>query len=140
MLRAYGRYFRQVGTPFSQTYIADTLAAHPLLSCRLIGLFGARLDPARIRKGAGEAENATTAAIAAEISEEIDAVTSLDEDRILRALLNLVLATLRTNWYQTDDDGRPRPCVVIKLDPARVPDLPLPRPMFEIFVYSPRVE
>ncbi|MDQ1512053.1 MAG: glutamate dehydrogenase, partial [Actinomycetota bacterium] len=140
LLRAYGRYFRQVGTPFSQTYIANTLAAHPLLSCRLIGLFGARLDPARIHKGAGRAENAGTDAIVAEIAEEIDAVTSLDEDRILRALLHLVLATLRTNWYQTGDDGRPRPCVVLKLDPAQVPDLPLPRPMFELFVYSPRVE
>ena len=140
LLRAYSRYFRQVGTPFSQTYIAATLTAHPVLSCRLIGLFGARLNPAKIRQGAGAAENAATDAIAAEITEEIDAVTSLDEDRILRALLNLVLATLRTNWYQTGDDGRPRPCVVLKLDPAQVPDLPLPRPMFELFVYSPRVE
>ncbi len=140
LLRAYSRYFRQAGTPFSQTYIADTLAAHPVLSCRLIGLFGARLDPARIAKGAGDPENAGTAAIVAEITEEIDAVTSLDEDRILRALLRLVLATLRTNWYQRGDDGRPRPCVVLKLDPAQVPDLPLPRPMFELFVYSPRVE
>ena len=51
-----------------------------------------------------------------------------------------MLATLRTNWFQTDADGRPRPCVVLKLDPAQVPDLPLPRPMFELFVYSPRVE
>ncbi|MDQ1475254.1 MAG: glutamate dehydrogenase, partial [Actinomycetota bacterium] len=140
LLRAYSRYFRQVGTPFSQTYIADTLAAHPLLSCRLISLFGARLDPKRVAKGAGSVDNATTDALVTEITEEIDAVTSLDEDRILRALLNLVLATLRTNWYQTGDDGRPRPCVVLKLDPAQVPDLPLPRPMFELFVYSPRVE
>jgi glutamate dehydrogenase len=140
LLRAYGRYLRQVGTPFSQTYIANTLAAHPLLTCRLVGLFGARLDPANIAKGAGFADHPNTDAIVAEITEEIDAVTSLDEDRILRALLRLVLATLRTNWYQLGADGRPRPSVVLKLDPAQVPDLPLPRPMFELFVYSPRVE
>ncbi|HTK15874.1 MAG TPA: NAD-glutamate dehydrogenase [Acidimicrobiia bacterium] len=140
LLRAYGRYLRQVGTPFSQTYIANTLAAHPALTCRLVGLFGARLDPARVAKGAGSAGHPNTDAIAAEITEEIEAVTSLDEDRILRALLRLVLATLRTNWYQRGEDGRPRPSVVLKLDPAEVPDLPLPRPMFELFVYSPRVE
>ncbi len=140
LLRAYSRYFRQVGTPFSQTYIANTLAAHPLLSCRLISLFGARLDPKRVANGAGPVVNASTDSLVAEITEEIDAVTSLDEDRILRALLRLVLATLRTNWYQTGDDGKPRPCVVLKLDPAQVPELPLPRPMFELFVYSPRVE
>ncbi|MDQ1479144.1 MAG: glutamate dehydrogenase, partial [Actinomycetota bacterium] len=140
LLRAYGRYLRQVGTPFSQTYIANTLAAHPLLTCRLVGLFGARLDPARVAKGAGSVDHPNTDAIVAEITAEIEAVTSLDEDRILRALLRLVLATLRTNWYQLGADGHPRPSVVLKLDPAEVPDLPLPRPMFELFVYSPRVE
>ena len=68
-------------------------------------------------------------------------MTSLDEDRILRALLHLVLATLRTNWFQdADAAGNPLPCVALKLDPSAIPDLPLPRPMFEIFVYSPRVE
>ena len=139
LLRAYSRYLRQVGTPFSQTYVATTLAAHPQLACRLVGLFGARLDPSRVPT-TGPPDDSSTDALVAEITEELDAVTSLDEDRILRALLHLVLATLRTNWFQTGDDGRPRPCVVLKLDPARVPDLPLPRPMFELFVYSPRVE
>ena len=68
-------------------------------------------------------------------------MTSLDEDRILRALLHLVLATLRTNWFQdADATGNPPPCVALKFDPSAIPDLPLPRPMFEIFVYSPRVE
>ncbi len=71
----------------------------------------------------------------------LDGVTSLDEDRILRALLNLVLATLRTNWFQdADAAGNPPLCVALKFDPAAIPDLPLPRPLFEIFVYSPRVE
>jgi glutamate dehydrogenase len=140
LLRAYGRYLRQVGTPFSQTYIATTLTAHPDLACRLVDLYRARLDPGRVDTETPTADSASTDALVAEITSELDAVTSLDEDRILRALLHLVRATLRTNWFQTGDAGRPRPCTVIKLDPARVPDLPLPRPMFELFVYSPRLE
>ena len=67
-------------------------------------------------------------------------MTSLDEDRILRAYLTLVQATLRTNFYQPDAAGKPKSYVSFKLDPAKIPDLPLPRPKFEIFVYSPRVE
>ena len=133
LLRAYSRYLRQVGTPFSQTYVATTLAAHPDIARSLVDLFTARFDP-------DQAARADTEPREQEITAALDLVASLDEDRILRALLHLVLATLRTNWYQTDDDGRSRPCAVLKLDPAKVPDLPLPKPMFEIFVYSPRVE
>ena len=126
LLRAYSRYIRQVGTPFSQTYIATTLAAHPDLARRLITLFGMRLDPEREIRHAGEADTTASDAVVAEITEELDSVTSLDEDRILRALLHLLLATLRTNYFQTGDDGRARPCLVFKLDPPRVPDLPSP--------------
>jgi glutamate dehydrogenase len=142
LLRAFSRYLRQVGTPFSQTYIARTLAAHPTVARQLVWLFGARLDPARF----GDAPDSDTAnpgtgeRLADEIAAALDAIASLDEDRILRALLHLVLATLRTNWFQTDEAGHPRPCVVLKFDPTQVPDLPLPRPLFELFVYSPRVE
>ena len=67
-------------------------------------------------------------------------MTSLDEDRILRAYLNVVLATLRTNFYQLDAAGQPKPYLSVKLDPQQIPELPLPRPKFEVFVYSPRVE
>src|SRR6185295_8924485 len=70
----------------------------------------------------------------------LDSVASLDEDRILRSYLNLVQATLRTNFYQPGADGKPKSYVSFKLDPQKIPDLPLPRPKFEIFVYSPRVE
>ncbi|MGO9872953.1 MAG: NAD-glutamate dehydrogenase, partial [Acidimicrobiia bacterium] len=140
LLRAFSRYLRQVGTPFSQTYVARTLAAHPDVARRLVLLFRSRFDPTR----AGEAEERNAARTwqphVDEITAAVDAIVSLDEDRILRALLHLVLATDRTNWFQTDEGGRPRPCVVLKLNPAQVPDLPLPRPMFEVFVYSPRVE
>ena len=133
LLRAYSRYLQQIGTPFSQAYIASTLAAHPDIARRLITLFTARFDP----------QHTTPPDIdplVQQITSDLDGVASLDEDRILRALLHVVLATLRTNWFQSGDGGARRPCVALKLDPALVPDLPLPRPMFELWVYAPRVE
>ncbi len=142
LVRAYGRYLRQTGTPFSQAYMEDTLSAHAQLARRLVELFVARLDPWTATTSAGD----DPAALIEDIRAQLDAVTSLDEDRILRAFLHLVLATLRTNWFQAstdpdgnDPDGDPT-SVVLKLDPAEIPDLPLPRPLFEVFVYTPRVE
>ncbi len=67
-------------------------------------------------------------------------MASAEDDRILRRVLNLIEATLRTNYFQTEADGQPKPYLAIKLDSGKVDDLPLPRPMVEIFVYSPRVE
>src|SRR5690606_6855528 len=77
--------------------------------------------------------------LVAGIRAELDKVTSLDQDRILRSFLNLVLATLRTNFFQRTA-GRPKPYIAFKLEPQRIPELPLPRPKYEIFVYSPRFE
>ncbi len=137
LLRAYGRYLRQTGTPFSQAYMEDALAAHPPLASRLIELFVARLDPWTATTSAGD----DPAAVVEEIRAELDEVASLDEDRILRAFLSLVLATLRTNWFQSGSGIASDPAsVVLKLDPTEIPDLPLPRPLFEVFVYTPRVE
>jgi glutamate dehydrogenase len=137
LLRAYTKYFRQTGTLFSQTYIEDTVAKHPGIARALVELFVARLNPWTANDGEGD----NGAALADDIFAQLDAVTSLDEDRILRALLHLVLATLRTNWFQDVDGlGMPPPCLVLKFDPAQIPDLPLPRPVFELWVYSPRVE
>jgi glutamate dehydrogenase len=131
MLRAYGRYLRQVGTHFSQDYLAATLAEHPAITRSLVGLFTLRFDPDHAEPGD---------AVSAQIRAQLDEVTSLDHDRILRSYLHLVEATLRTNWYQLDADQHLPYHFVIKLDPRRVPDLPKPKPAFEIFVYSPRVE
>src|SRR5207237_452479 len=75
-----------------------------------------------------------------DIKASIDEVESLDEDRILRSFLRVVLAVLRTNYFQAGAAGEAKPYLVLKLDPALVPDLPEPRPLVEIFVYSPRVE
>ncbi|WP_027946397.1 NAD-glutamate dehydrogenase [Amycolatopsis taiwanensis] len=135
VLRAYSRYLRQARTPYSQEYIQKAVLAHTDIATALVRLFEHRFDPA-----AGPDRDERTDAMAAEISTMIDAVTSLDEDRILRRLLEVIGATLRTNYRVTDPDGNPRPYLAVKLDPHRVPDLPEPRPRFEVFVYSPRVE
>jgi glutamate dehydrogenase len=137
VLRAYCRYLLQTGVPFSQVYMERTLAAHPGIARDLVRLFETRFDPAAGRTRA--AERAAEQVIA-QIRTALDAVASLDDDRILRAYLNLVRATLRTNFYQPAADGQARGYLSFKFDPLLIPDLPLPRPKFEIFVYSPRVE
>jgi glutamate dehydrogenase len=136
VLRAYAKYLRQAGTTFSQDYIEHVLRSNPVVTRRLIQLFESRFDPDR---RAGEVERSE--ALIEEITGELDEVASLDEDRILRAYLDLVTATQRTNYFQgkPGSDDRP-PYLVFKLDAAGVPDLPVPRPKFELFVYAPRFE
>ena len=145
ILRAYCKYLRQAGVTFSQTYMEDALAANPAVAAMLVELFHARLDPA----GQAEAPDADEAGmerldaaleVMTRIEAALDEVANLDEDRILRSYLGVICATLRTNYYQRGPDGSPRPYVSFKLDPHRIPELPEPRPMYEIFVYSPRVE
>jgi glutamate dehydrogenase len=154
VLRAYCRYLLQTGVPFSQTYMERTLAANTAITRNLVRLFETRFDPALAAngqdKGRSKPRNSLAASTAgaqrsgdklvAQIRAGLDAVASLDEDRILRAYLTLFLATLRTNFYQPDAAGKPKSYVSFKFDPGRIADLPLPRPKFEIFVYSPRVE
>jgi glutamate dehydrogenase len=147
VLRAYCRYLLQTGVPFSQAYMERTLAANSGITRNLVRLFAARLDPGTAGKGANGAARSGASGgernsekLAAQIRSDLDKVTSLDEDRILRAYLKLVQATLRTNFYQPDASGKPKSYVSFKFDPGKIPDLPLPRPKFEIFVYSPRVE
>ncbi|MCP5151544.1 MAG: NAD-glutamate dehydrogenase [Chromatiales bacterium] len=135
VLRAYCKYLRQAPVAFSQDYMEQVLARNAGVAARLIELFHVRLDPAR-----ADDREASAAAVAEAILSALDAVANLDEDRILRSFLGLVQATLRTNFYQRQPDGEPKSYVSFKLDPARVADLPEPRPMYEIFVYSPRVE
>ena len=142
ILRAYCKYLRQAGVTFSQAYMEDTLAANPGIAAMLVELFRARLDPAG-QEAADEADMARLDAaleVMTRIEAALDAVANLDEDRILRSYLGVVCATLRTNYYQRGPDGSPKPYLSFKLDPHRIPELPEPRPMYEIFVYSPRVE
>ncbi|HEY5720095.1 MAG TPA: NAD-glutamate dehydrogenase, partial [Gammaproteobacteria bacterium] len=134
VLRAYCKYLRQVRATFSQEYMERTLDANPRIARLLAELFMARFDPTQAGDPQAEAE------LIHQIDEALDAVSNLDEDRILRGFLHAIHATLRTNYFQRGADGQPKKYLSFKFDPARVPDMPEPRPLFEIFVYSPRVE
>jgi glutamate dehydrogenase len=134
VLRAYAKYLRQGGSRFSQDYVESALVSNATIARLLVELFEVRLDPA-----GGANREATAARLAERIESALDDVSSLDEDRIVRSYLGLISATLRTNYWQSVD-GEPKPYLSLKFDSAVVPDLPAPRPKFEIFVYSPRVE
>jgi glutamate dehydrogenase len=133
ILRAIAKYLRQAGIAFSDGYMEQTLLGHPEIAALLVKLFGARFDP-------DNRDEVAAQGIAAGIEAAVDDVESLDQDRILRSFLSVVQAMLRTNYYRSGEDRRPRAFLSFKLDPAKVPLLPLPRPHFEIFVYAPRVE
>ncbi|WP_186387600.1 NAD-glutamate dehydrogenase [Stappia sp. TSB10P1A] len=136
MLRALSRYLRQAGIRFSEDYMWRTLNRYSDVAARLVELFHLRFDP-----GLDGADRALGAArVEQEITDALDKVDSLDDDRILRRFGNIIAAMLRTNFFQLDAHGQPKPTFAFKLDPQRIEDLPLPRPFREIFVYSPRVE
>ena len=135
LLRSYAKYLKQTGFTFSQQYIEQTLAKHATITQQLVQLFHTRFDPAY----AGERISDEKQTVAA-IKETLDAVSNADEDRILRRFLAVMRATLRTNHYQPDKHGARKPYVSFKIESAKVPELPEPRPLFEIFVYSPRFE
>jgi glutamate dehydrogenase len=134
VLRAIAKYLRQTGMTFSQSYMEETLAGHADIAQSLVELFKLRLDPLL-----PDGERDLTV-VDRGIVKAIDEVASLDEDRILRSFLKVIRAVLRTNWFQVDADGRPKPYLSLKLESKLVPDLPEPRPLYEVFVYSPRVE
>jgi len=135
VLRLYAKVLRQAGFAFSQAYMEDSLSGHPEIARRLLQLFEIRFDPTR----AGDPSLAVIAEIQA-IDHALDAVESLDEDRILRSFLTLVLKSVRTNYYQQVPSGEAKPYLAVKLASSEIDLMPLPRPLFEIYVYSPRVE
>lgn len=135
VLRAYASYFRQVGFMFSQGYIADTLVRHPNIARLLMTLFKYRFNPEN-----KVANQKLLDEIEQKIYQALDAVAVLDEDRILRRYLSLINATLRTTYFQTETDGSHKSYLAFKLDSEKIPDMPLPLPKYEIFVYSPRFE
>ncbi len=135
LLRAYAKYLRQANFPYSQSYIESVLNEHPSTARSLVALFEALFHPGSA--GSGRDAQAAAAAVAA----DIDALVSLDTDRILRAFASLVQATLRTNYFVTrEGSARSRDVLSVKLNAQLIDELPLPRPKFEIFIYSPRVE
>ncbi|MFC3577949.1 NAD-glutamate dehydrogenase [Streptomyces yaanensis] len=135
VLRAYAKYLRQAGSTFSQDYMEDTLRNNVHTTRLLISLFEARMSPERQRAGLE-----LTDALLEELDAALDQVASLDEDRILRSFLTVIKATLRTNFFQEAAGGTPHDYISMKFDPQAIPDLPAPRPAYEIWVYSPRVE
>ncbi|MFH9619227.1 NAD-glutamate dehydrogenase [Streptomyces pratensis] len=135
VLRAYAKYLRQAGSTFSQDYMEDTLRNNVHTTRLLVSLFEARMSPARQKAGTELIDG-----LLEELDGALDQVASLDEDRILRSFLTVIKATLRTNHFQLADDHEPHNYVSMKFDPQAIPDLPAPRPAYEIWVYSPRVE
>jgi glutamate dehydrogenase len=135
VLRLYCKVLRQAGSNFSQGYMEETLARHAPIARRLVRLFEQRFDPAHAGSTSLDAIGEVQA-----IDHALDAVESLDEDRILRGFLSLVLKSVRTNYYQKLPGGAPKPALAVKLASSTLDLLPLPRPLYEIYVYSPRTE
>ena len=134
IIRAYAKYKRQIGGTFSQSYVESTFTRYPDLAALLVQLFDKKFAPA---------SKATAKAIEKleeQINAQLENVANLDDDRIIRRFVNMINATLRTNYYQPAADGTDKPYISFKIKPDLIPDIPLPLPMFEIFVYSPRVE
>ncbi len=138
VLRAYAKYLRQIGATFSDQLIQQTLAKHPAITRSILQLFKNYFDPSIGDVGMGR--KGAALGIRSQIEDALNRVTNPDEDRILRLYVALIEATLRTNYFQRDAEGERKLYVSFKLDSRTVPDLPLPRPMYEIFVYAPWME
>jgi glutamate dehydrogenase len=137
LIRTLSRFLRQIRVPYSQDYMWATLTKHAAIAGQIVDLFHARFDP---RPDAVTVRDVKQKEITDRIEAELQKVESLDEDRILRHFVNAVQSAIRTNFYQTDADGQVKAQIAIKFESGKLTDLPLPRPLYEIFVYSPRVE
>jgi glutamate dehydrogenase len=147
VLRAYAKYMRQIGINLSEAWIQQTLANSPGIARLIVSLFHTHFDPslgAAAMRGAPAAtlggRHAAAMSIRSQIEDALEQVSNPDEDRILRLYVTLIEATLRTNYYQRTESGERKSYLSFKLDSTSIRELPLPRPMFEIFVYSPRME
>jgi len=137
MLRLYARYLKQLGIAYSQEFIADTLARHLDITRNLVALFKSYFDP---RYASENSRSDRSEGLAKKILQAVDQVENISEDIVLRGYLDVVEATLRTNFFQTFEDGSSKPYISVKLETGRISLAPKPRPDYEIFVYSPRVE
>ncbi len=138
VLRTYVRYMHQAGTSYSRLYVQHAVVRHANLVGVLARLFDARFDPTAFTDPSTRRHRVDQ--LRAEALAMLDEIPSLDDDRICRAVLTLIDATLRTNAFQRRDDGALPDEIAVKLNPQMIPFLPEPRPMFEIFVCSPLVE
>ncbi len=138
LIRAISRFLRQIRVPYSQDYMWTTLRKYPGIAAQIVTLFHTRFDP-HLAVSLNE-RAAREATIVAAVETALQDVASLDEDRILRRFVNAVTAAIRTNFYQLGRDGRVKELIAIKVSSRKVDDMPLPRPLYEIFLYSPRLE
>ncbi len=136
VLRTYARWFVQLGLPLSQAYMEEALASNPETARHLLRLFLARFDPAISARARATAEAKHRKAL----DELLAGIARVDDDRIVRAFRTAILGTLRTTYFQVGPDGRPAQYLALKLNPRAIAETPLPRPMFEIFMHSPRIE
>ncbi|MEE4013095.1 NAD-glutamate dehydrogenase [Roseibium sp. FZY0029] len=136
VIRALSRYQRQAGIRFSEDYMWSTLNNYPKITAKLVELFHLRFNPDVTEKD----RDLGTERLESELTADLEDVASLDDDRILRRFQNTIESILRTNFYQLDSKGQPKPTFAFKIDSRQIDDLPQPRPFREIFVYSPRVE
>lgn len=134
MLRGYAHYMKQIGSTYAQDFIAATLVNQPAITQQLVKLFELRFNP-----DLAATETAQTECIA-QLKKAFKEVSSLNEDQILRRYLEIIQATLRTNFYQQDAAGNPKLAISYKINPGAIKNIPQPAPMFEIFVSSPRIE
>lgn len=139
VLRAYTKYLRQAGITFSEDYMATTLVENAAITRGIVDMFMARFEPLNVKDAVIKATRKATR-LRNKLFDQLEDVSSADQDRILRRYINMIDATLRTNFFQVDDGGEPKTWLSFKLSSRDIEELPLPRPKFEIFVYSPRVE
>ncbi|MGZ5363300.1 MAG: NAD-glutamate dehydrogenase [Mycobacterium sp.] len=139
VLRSYAKYLRQAGFPYSQSHIETVINDNAATARSLVELFEALFCPTSPTDDQPRRRDAQAAAAA--VAADIDALVSLDTDRVLRAFASMIQATLRTNYFVSrQESARAQNVLSFKLNPGLIDELPLPRPRFEIFVYSPRVE
>lgn len=134
VLRMFAKYMRQIGVTFSQSYIESTFTRYPAIAKLLVKMFHIKFDPK------GKFTQKKLDNVVAKIQASLEDVSSLDDDRIISRYMDLILAALRTNFFQPDALGNEKPYISVKFMPENIPEMPLPLPKYEIFVYSPRVE
>src|SRR5437870_5334920 len=134
VLRAYSKYIRQMGVTLSEPTIQQTLAGNATITRLLLQLFINNFDPSLGAATRMSGRHAASLGIRAQIEDALNSVSNPDEDRILRLYVTLIDASLRTNYFLR------KPYLSFKVDSQKIAELPAPRPMFEIFVYSPQME
>lgn len=140
MLRGYAKYLKQVGVTFSQEYMEQALCSNPEIARLFVHLFYLQFDPEKQTHKDKSAKKQAREALITEIKQALDNVANLDEDRILRMFLNVIRATMRTNYFQPGPHDQPKDYISFKFNPTKIRDLPLPKPLHEIFVYAPYFE